>query len=213
MTPLVTIVDYGVGNLRSVARALAACGAAAKLSTSPAEIAAADRVVLPGVGAFANCVAAMQACGFVDAVRSFVAAGRPLLGICVGMQMLLDTSEEFGTHAGLGFVAGRVLAVPRTGADGLAHKIPHIGWSDLHPARNDWDGTIMAGIAPQTPCYFLHSFAAVPDRAVDRLAGCRYDGIDICAAIAKDNVSGVQFHPEKSGPAGLKILENFVFRT
>jgi glutamine amidotransferase len=126
------------------------------------------------------------------------------------MQMLLDESEEFGVTPGFGFIAGAVKAIPNTTSDGNPHKIPHIGWSGLQPSNNDWDGSLLADLNPGEACYFVHSFAASPKHKSERLADCVYNGRTICAAVRKGNLYGVQFHPEKSGPVGLKILARFI---
>ncbi len=212
MTSRLIVIDYGVGNLLSVCRAFEACGAKLELTGSADRIGAADRLVIPGVGAFGDCVAELDRRRLVGPIREFVASGRPVLGICVGMQMLLTTGEEFGEHAGLGTVPGSVRAIPSTTADGRKHKIPHIGWSALlkPAAETDWTGTILDGIAPGATCYFVHSFTAEPEDARSRLADCDYNGRRISAAIRAGNVYGTQFHPEKSGEVGLRILRNFL---
>ncbi|MBR1199482.1 imidazole glycerol phosphate synthase subunit HisH [Bradyrhizobium sp. AUGA SZCCT0158] len=206
----VIIVDYGVGNLRSVARAVTRCGATPILATTPEQVAQASIMILPGVGAFGSCVAALKAHGLAEPVLQVIASGRPVLGICVGMQMLMNESEEFGQHAGLGLISGTVKAIPNTGSDGTPHKIPHIGWNGLHPASGDWAGSIFEDVQPGEACYFVHSFAAQADHAENDLAHCEYNGRRVCAAVRKDNLTGVQFHPEKSGPVGLKILSRFI---
>ena len=134
------------------------------------------------------------------------------MGICLGMQMMLEASEEFGMHEGLGLIPGNVVAIPPTATDGKPHKIPHIGWNDLLPPTpgTDWNETILAGVSPGTAVYFVHSFAAVPASPEHRLADCDYDGRIISAAVKFGNLYGCQFHPEKSGEAGLRILKNFL---
>lgn len=212
MTNRLVVIDYGVGNLLSVCRAFEACGAKVELTGAAERIAAADRLVVPGVGAFGDCTDELNRRRLVGPILEFIASGRPVLGICVGMQMLLSVGEEFGEHAGLGVVPGRVRAIPSTTADGCAHKIPHIGWSALvkPSADTEWAGTILAGVAPGTTCYFVHSFTAEPQDARYRLADCGYNGRQISAAIRAGNVYGTQFHPEKSGEVGLRILRNFL---
>jgi glutamine amidotransferase len=206
----VTVVDYGRGNLLSVARALEHCGATVTFADEPGPVTAAERLVLPGVGAFGDAMAELARRGLDEAIHAFAATGRPFLGICLGMQLLLDVSEEFGAHGGLGLVPGAVTAVPASGADGRPHRVPHIGWNALHPANGGWDGTVLGGVAPGSSVYFVHSFAAHPDSESDRLADCDYDGVRIAAAIRRGAWTGCQFHPEKSGPVGLRIIENFV---
>jgi glutamine amidotransferase len=212
MTARVLVVDYGVGNLLSVCRAFDACGAAVELTGSAMRIAAAERVVLPGVGAFGDCVHELERRELVQPILDFISSGRPLLGICVGMQMLLEVGEEFGEHRGLGVVPGRVRAIPATRADGTPHKIPHIGWNELRKpsTSTQWDGTILDGIPEGSSCYFVHSFTAEPIEARYRLADCDYDGRCVSAALRAGNVYGTQFHPEKSGELGLRILRNFL---
>jgi glutamine amidotransferase len=210
----VALIDYGVGNLLSVSRALEAAGGKVELTSSPARIRAAERIVLPGVGAFADCMAELSRRDLVDPVLEFARSGRPMLGICVGMQILLDVGEEFGEHSGLGLIAGRVTRIPDTGIDGAPHKIPHIGWNALLP-RPDvqaWRDTIFDGVEPDSPAYFVHSFTAQPIDANHRIADADYDGRIISAAVKIGNITATQFHPEKSGAVGLKILENFVTR-
>lgn len=206
----VTIVDYGVGNLRSVSRAVVECQAEPILATKAAEVEAADMMILPGVGAFNSCINALESHGLRDAVLNVIAKGRPVLGICVGMQMLLEESEEFGRHEGIGLIPGKVNAISAIGANGRRHKIPHICWSGLQPAHSEWQGTILDQIEPGEACYFVHSHAANPENDEHWLATCDYDGLTICAAVRKGNLVGVQFHPEKSGQVGLKILNNFI---
>ena len=210
----VAVIDYGVGNLLSVSRALEHCGARVRVTSDAAAILASSRVVLPGVGAFADGIAALRAHGLDTVVRQVAAAGTPLLGICLGMQMLFDESEEFGATAGLGLIPGRVVQVPSTTTEGQPHKIPHIGWNELVlPAHRDpWEGSLLGDIDPGEAVYFVHSFMAQPASAAYRLADCSYGGIPIAAAVKRDNVLGCQFHPEKSGDVGLRVLNNFLRR-
>jgi len=205
----VTIIDYGVGNILSVRGAFDHCGAENVTTSDLSEIEKAERLVLPGVGAFGDCVAEMRAAGLVEPVLRFVQTGRPLLGICVGMQMLLDDSEEFGRHEGLGLIPGSVVAIPQTGADGQPHRVPHMGWNRLivDPSRS---GALLDGIDENAWVYFVHSFTAFPDDPSCRLADADYNGRKIAAVIGRGNVMGCQFHPEKSGEAGLSIIRNFL---
>jgi glutamine amidotransferase len=208
----VTVIDYGIGNLLSVARALAACGADVEVTGSGRSVETGERVVLPGVGAFTSCMNELRRRGLVESLLAFIASGRPFLGICVGLQMLMEVSEEFGEHPGLGLVAGRVTAIPSTTADGRPHKIPHIGWSALQPREGGaaWRGGILDAVTASDRCYFVHSFAVQPQARRVRLADCAYDGRIFCAAIRQDNIHGTQFHPEKSGKTGLNILSSFL---
>lgn len=209
MSRKVIVVDYGIGNVLSVTRALAHVGAEASLSNSPHEVEHAERLVLPGVGAFSDGMGGLDAAHLTDAVKRYAQRGRPFLGICLGMQMMLDTSFEFGTHHGLGLVPGTVVPVPQSAADGRPHKIPHIGWNGLIP-MSDWTGTPLARLPAGAGVYFVHSFMAEPSDPADRLADCDYNGRRISAVIRRGHLFGCQFHPEKSGFVGLKILENFV---
>lgn len=210
----VAIVDYGVGNLLSVSRAFEHCSARVRVTSNASEILASSRVVLPGVGAFADGIAALRAKGLDSVVQRVAAAGTPLLGICLGMQMLMDTSEEFGETAGLGLIPGRVVQIPAVTAEGYPHKIPHVGWNELTlPAhRASWSDGLLDGVEPGEAVYFVHSFMAQPVSPQHRLADCRYGGIPISAALCRSNVLGCQFHPEKSGDVGLRILTNFLRR-
>ncbi len=212
MSVPVVLVDYGVGNLLSARRALEACEADVSVTGEPQAVAAAERVVVPGVGAFGGCMTALREHGLIDALATFAASGRPYLGICVGMQMLLEASDEFGEHAGLGVIQGRVAAIPRTGADGQPHKIPHVGWSGLRRpgAAPDWADTILADVEPGEAVYFVHSFAASPGDPKHCIADCDYHGLAIAAVVGEGPVVGCQFHPEKSGPVGLRILKRFL---
>lgn len=210
MSSTVVVADYGSGNLFSVSRALEFCGATVHLCDDPASIANAERLVVPGVGAFEHVMQALRERGFDDAIRRFAETGRPFMGICVGMQMMLDYSEEFGRHEGFGFIPGKVTAIPATGSDGRPHPVPHIGWSGIHPGGRSWEGTLLETTVPGTGFYFVHSFTAAAENASDVLAAGDYDGQPIVAAVMRDNMVGFQFHPEKSGPAGLALLENFV---
>jgi imidazole glycerol-phosphate synthase subunit HisH len=208
----VAIVDYGVGNLLSVRRGLEHCGAVVAVSADRDVILAAPRVVLPGVGAFANGMRELKRLG-LDAVVSEVAARRrPLLGICLGMQMLLDESVEFGVTAGLGLIPGRVVPVPATTAEGRQQKIPHIGWATLIPSEGcfTWAGTPLQDVVGAEALYFLHSFMASPRDPADRIADALYGRVRVCAVIGRGKVFGCQFHPEKSGESGLKILRRFL---
>jgi glutamine amidotransferase len=207
----VTVVDYGLGNLFSVQRALEKCGAIVKVTSDTNVIRNSTRVVLPGVGAFGRAMDELNRLSLAGVLREFAASGRPLLGICLGMQLLLDESEEFGTRTGLAVIPGQVVPVPRTSLEGERQKIPHIGWSGLVPANggDGWADPFMAGLAPGDAVYFVHSFMAVPRVASDRVADCLYGGHRVAALVKRGNTIGCQFHPEKSGRVGLGILEAF----
>ena len=211
MTTKVTLVDYGLGNVYSVQRALEACGAEVLLSASPGEIEASDRLVLPGVGAFADGMAGLRERGLIGSILQYAATGRPLLGICLGMQMLATLSQEFGEHCGLDLIPGSVLPLPTTDVDGLTVKVPHTGWTALlRPAGMSWSDTPLEDTAEGESVYVVHSFAVNPRSGNHRLADCLYGGHRICAAIRRNRIFGCQFHPEKSGPSGLRIISRFL---
>lgn len=210
--PNITVIDYGVGNLLSVQRGLEHCGAEVVLTSDPEAVIAANRVVLPGVGAFANAMQALEERSLVPAIRELAKRGTPLLGICLGMQLLLDESEEFGLTPGLGLIPGRVVPIPIATVAGETQKIPHIGWNGLVPAegRLGWHASVLTDTAPGDATYFVHSFMSVPADPAHRVADCFYGGHRVAAVIAKDHITACQFHPEKSGEVGLKILRRFI---
>ncbi|MDP3134742.1 MAG: imidazole glycerol phosphate synthase subunit HisH [Burkholderiaceae bacterium] len=213
MSRAVTVIDYGIGNLLNVVRALQHEGAEVRIVDQATQVGTLpERLVLPGVGAFADGMAELKARGFDDLVRRYADTGRPFLGICVGAQMLLEVGEEFGEHAGLGLIPGRVQPVSPVDAAGRPHRIPHIGWSALRrpPGRDNWDRTILSRLKPDDPVYFVHSFAPVPTHDAHRLADTYYDGVRICAAVARDQIFGCQFHPERSATQGLGVLAAFL---
>ena len=208
---MIAIIDYGVGNLFSLKSSLAQLGLEAVVTADPDTIRKADRLILPGVGAFGDAMDKLVATGLVPVIRA-EAEKKPLLGICLGMQMLFDESEEFGLHKGLGLIPGRVVKIPDTDVDGHPLKVPHISWDPLYPGggRTDFSGTALAALKPGEECYFIHSYEAKPVCDEDRLADTVYGGREICAAASHGSVLGCQFHPEKSGVVGLKIIEEFL---
>jgi glutamine amidotransferase len=199
--PRVAIVDYGVGNLRSVERALASAGAEAVITPDPHVVASCDGVVLPGVGAFAPAAALLLGSGLGDAVREAAARGHPVLGVCLGFQLLFESSEEGEGGTGLGLLPGRVRRI----AAAPPLKVPHMGWNSLRLRR---PAVLTEGVEDGTRCYFVHSYAADADPR-DVVATVDYGG-EIVAICERGVVTGTQFHPEKSGPAGLRIYANLV---
>lgn len=195
----VAIIDYGVGNLRSVEKAFHAGGAEAVVTSDGRVLREADKLVLPGVGAFRACMEALNARGFDALVREHVAAGKPLLGVCVGMQMLFEESEEFGVTRGLGLLRGSVRRFP----EGL--RVPQVGWNQV-----GWRGghALAEGIEDETFFYFVHSYFCDAADEADVLGSTEY-GATYASVVARSNVCGVQFHPEKSQAAGLRLLKNF----
>ena len=210
--PEVAVIDYGLGNLLSVRRSLEHCGATVTVTSDPNTILSAPRVVLPGVGAFAHGMTELRSQGLDTVVRKVSAQGSILLGICLGMQMLLDGSVEFGNTEGLGIIPGNVVPVPPTTTSGLLQKIPHIGWNNLvlSPSFENWEESLLQEVNPREDVYFVHSFMAVPKNPKHRIANCLYGGVPVPAIIGRDNIYGCQFHPEKSGVVGLKILRRFL---
>jgi glutamine amidotransferase len=209
----VTVVDSGVVNLRNITRALEHVGGHVRIDKDPANVLRADRIVLPGVGAFASGAAELRSHHLDSALKEAALAGTPILGICLGMQLLLDWSEEDGRHSGLGLIAGGVVPVPSRAVDGSrTRKVPHIGWNALCflPHRSHRDRACLAPIRQGEYFYFVHSYMAIPKDPAVVLAQSEYGGLALNAAIAFENVIGLQFHPERSGPEGLKILEHFV---
>jgi len=202
----VTVVDYGLGNLHSVVKAVRSAGADVLLTSQPDDVRSAERLILPGVGAFADGVRGIRERALWEPLLAYIAGGRPFLGICVGMQLLLDESEEFGRHPGLGVIPGKVAAIPAE--NGL--KVPHIGWNRIYPVKEEWASSVLAPLAAGSMVYFVHSFTAVPSDDVHRLVDADYCGQRISAAVHKENVWGCQFHPEKSGELGLAVLRRFL---
>jgi len=199
VTTRICILDYGMGNLRSVEKALEHVGATATIANDAATIRAADGLVLPGVGAFPKAMEGVRELGLDELIAERRDAGVPILGICLGLQLLFDSTTELGGAAGLGLLGGEVNVLD---APGL--KIPHIGWA---PVRWEKQSRLAEGIDSETPFYLVHSFAPQPD-ADDLLGSAAYGARFACAA-ERDNVFGVQFHPEKSSAAGLRLLSNF----
>ena len=197
--PSVLVLDHGMGNLRSVEKALEHVGARATIGADPEQVRAADGLILPGVGAFPRAMERIRATGLDQLIAERAAAGTPILGICLGLQLLFGRSEELGGADGLGLLPGEVSALE---APGL--KVPHIGWA---PVRWERPSCLTAGIDSETPFYLVHSFVARPT-AEDVLGTAEY-GERFAAAAERDNVFGVQFHPEKSSAAGLRLLSNF----
>ena len=211
VTPEVTIIDYGVGNLLSVQRGFEHCGAKVVLTSDPEVILASQKIILPGVGAFPNAMEALKKLDLVPVIQELARLKKPLLAICLGMQLLMEESEEFGVTAGLGLIPGRVVAVPNKTIELNPQKIPYIGWGSLQPtdSESDWMGTLLQDNDPGDAAYFVHSFMAEPTDPKNRVAHSVYGGHIISAVIKKDQITGCQFHPEKSGEVGLRILRRF----
>lgn len=194
------LVDYGAGNLRSASRALARAGADVAVVTGPAGLRGADAVVVPGVGAFAAAMARLDAAGLLEPLREAARGGVPLIGICLGMQLLFEWSEEGGPVAGLGLVAGSVRRLP------AGVKVPHMGWNTLEACRPD---PILEGLPASPHVYFVHSYVAVPDDPATVVAETEY-GARFASIVRQGSVWGLQFHPEKSSQTGARILDNLL---
>ncbi len=205
----VAVIDYFSGNIFSITRALECLGCHVTLASTPHDILSADYCVLPGVGAFGDGISILRDKGLDVAMFDFIKTGKPFMGICLGMQLLFSTSEEFGTHNGLNFINGKVLKLP----ENLGLKVPNIGWHPLtipNGQSYDLSHTILRNFNLKSDLYFVHSFACYPSNPSEWLASTSYGGHSFCSVVRKDNVFGCQFHPEKSGPSGLSILKNFL---
>lgn len=203
---MIAIVDYDMGNLRSVAKAFEKIGAPAKATRDPDDIKNASHVVLPGVGAFRDCMKNLTDYGLVDPVVRSIESGKPFLGICLGLQLLFEEGFEFGRHKGLGIIKGKVVRFPSgMESDGAELKIPHMGWNSV---KMEKQSLLMKGIPDNSFFYFVHSYYAVPDDLPVTLTTTDY-GVTFTSSIAKDNIVACQFHPEKSQRLGLQVLKNF----
>ena len=199
---MIAIIDYGMGNLRSAQRGLEKVGAEVRVIQSPRELSGARGLVLPGDGAFGRAMENLRAAGWIEPLRQAAAEGMPFFGICVGMQLLFESSEEMGQHQGLGLFAGSVKRF--TGS----LKVPHMGWNQLK-LRANGNYSLLRGVADGGSCYFVHSYYCAPQDASINAATTDY-GIEFASIVERGNILGTQFHPEKSQTTGLKILENFV---
>ena len=212
--PKLVVVDYGIGNVFSVTRAFENIGAEVTLTSDPELIAVADRLVLPGVGAFGKAADRLRELGHDQAISQQMSSGRPFLGICVGMQLLMETGSEFGDYDGLGLLRGEVNQMSFLDEQQNPTRIPQIGWYPLKQPKGNtetpWDKTPLQNCTPNSAFYFVHSFAVEPENEDEVLALVDYAGNDVVAAVRKDNVIGVQFHPERSGPDGLTVLRSFL---
>ncbi len=198
---MIAIIDYGMGNLRSVQKAIEAVGHSATVTSDPDQIRQASKVILPGVGAFADCIANLRQTGLAEAFIEAVAAGKPCLGVCLGLQLLFDFSEEDGLHAGLGLIPGRIVRFESR--PGL--KIPHMGWNTLAIRKPN---PLLLGLEPDPSVYFVHSYYARPDDPADIVAESDYP-TPFAAMVARGNLTAAQFHPEKSQKVGLAMYANF----
>lgn len=207
----VTIIDYGIGNILSVCRALDFVGADVVLTNDPKALLNARRIILPGVGAFPDGMSKLKNLGLDDVIQEIGCRGMPLLGICLGMQMLLDHGEEFESTPGLKIISGKVIPIPNKSTDNKPIKIPHVGWNDLIQTEHQVGRhPLLRGVKLGCDYYFTHSFMAQLDQDENCDAYFQYGGHIIPAIISHENTIGIQFHPEKSGKVGLEILDKFV---
>jgi glutamine amidotransferase len=212
----ISVVDYALGNLESIRLAFAHVGVEATVTGDAAELRDAQALILPGVGAFGDAMKALEERGLVEVLHEFAATGRPLIGICLGMQLLLSHSEEFGDHAGLGLVAGKVrrFPTPELGNDGRygpGAKVPQVGWNHVNPPADRpgaWSSSPLEGVEVGAHMYFMHSYYVAPEASGDVLCETEYAGVRFCSALQRDNIVGFQFHPERSSDAGLAIYRN-----
>lgn len=202
---MIAVIDYEMGNLRSVQKAFEAVGYTATLTREPRVIADASHVVLPGVGAFGDCMANLERFDLVDSLRRTIDSGKPFLGICLGLQLLFAESEEFGAHKGLGIFQGTVKRFPASGTPDVLRKIPHMGWNTIHIEK---PSPVLEGIPSETFVYFVHSYYVAPADPAVTCTTTEY-GVSFVSSVWHNNIFACQFHPEKSQQAGLRILQNF----
>jgi glutamine amidotransferase len=207
----VVVVDCGIGNLLSVSRSVEISGLAdAVVSSNKDDILSADRLILPGVGAFDAGMSGLRERGLVDPILKITESKTPTMGICLGMQMLATLSEEFGTTSGLNLIPGKVEKIPSFGVDGVELKVPFVGWAALHPESSSVTSKSYICKLSGGAVYLVHSFQFIPDNSSHVIASYKFGGHSITAAVQNENIIGLQFHPEKSGEIGLKIIKDFV---
>ena len=210
-TQNVTIIDYGMGNLFSIQSVFQKLGVNVTVSSDPQIISNSDKLILPGVGAFQKAMEELKKRNHIEAINEFVSKGKPLMGICLGMQLLFSQSEEFGLESGLNLIPGKVIRFHKPEENSL--KIPHIGWNSINQPKNNsrtWDNTILKDLPYGTQLYFVHSYICYPDNKEYFLAETSYGSDTFCSVVNKDNIWGCQSHPEKSGSSGIRIYENFL---
>ena len=205
---IIAIIDYGVGNVKSIRNAFENQEAEVILSREREIILKADGVVLPGVGAFSHGMDNLNKYGLVEIIKDFVKTGKPLLGICLGMQMLLEESEEFGNSKGIGLIKGKVVKLQIK--QSIQYKLPHISWNEIQSQKIKWENTILDNIEENSDMYFVHTFIAEPSDENEILSITKYHNQVFCSSIKKENIYGCQFHPEKSSKNGLSIISNFI---
>lgn len=209
MSKKTVIIDYELGNLFSVQQACLHVGLDAEISHDPAKIAAADGLILPGVGAFGAAMANLRRRGIEDVLKADVRAGKPFLGICLGLQLLFTDSVEFGSQGGLDLLPGSIQRIPAH-LLGQMVRVPQIGWNRIAaPPHRDWSGTPLSHLPEGSYMYFVHSYYCQPANPADALTMTNYAGLDYCSGVQRDNVLAFQFHPEKSGPEGVEVYRSW----
>lgn len=209
--PHVAVIDYGLGNLFSIQQACAVAGLSTELATSPAPLQDADAIILPGVGAFGDAMATLRSLDLVTPIRDFAATGKPLIGICLGVQLLMTRSFEFGVHEGLGLIPGEVRPLDARADQGRRLKVPQIGWNRIcqnSASRTPWQESLLHGIDSGEFMYFLHSYVVVPESDDVVLSKTPYGDLQFCSSIQSGRVFACQFHPERSGAVGLNVYKN-----
>ncbi len=213
--PDVSIIDYGINNLKSVSKAFEKIGRTYRIIDEPDDVFSAQSLILPGIGAFGDGMNALREKGLIEPIRQRIREGTPILGICLGMQMLFTESEEFGLHRGLDLIPGRVVPFKQPDEVNIkGYKIPHMGWNELNkPGPDDnglkWVNTLLENTVEGTDVYFVHSFYPIPENREEVIATTVYGNQEFCSVAVKNNITGTQFHPEKSGEAGLNMLKEF----
>tara|TARA_B100000242_G_C42937436_1_gene434744 strand:+ start:229 stop:864 length:636 start_codon:yes stop_codon:yes gene_type:complete len=204
----ISVIDYGIGNVRSILEAFKNESADVTLTSNKSEIIKSDGLVIPGVGSFSHGMENLISYDLVDTIKEYTSSNKPLLGICLGMQLLFEESEEFGHTLGLGLIKGKVVELPTN--DNQNEKLPHVSWNEINSKNVNWDKTILENIDEGSDMYFVHSFVAQPKDTNQILSLTEYSNHHFCSSVKKDNIYGCQFHPEKSGASGLQIINNFI---
>lgn len=211
----VSIVDYGINNLKSVSKAFERIGKTYKIVDKPKDVLSAKCLILPGIGAFEDGMNGLRQRGFIEPIRKMVEENVPLLGICLGMQMLFTESEEFGLHKGLDLISGRVVSFRHPNEVNVnGYRVPHMGWNELNKPKlsnnkSKWKNTLLENTKPKSNVYFVHSFYPLVNNPEEVVATAEYGNQEFCAVVKKNNITGTQFHPEKSGEVGLNMLKKF----
>ncbi|WP_424686292.1 MAG: imidazole glycerol phosphate synthase subunit HisH [Halarcobacter ebronensis] len=203
----ISIIDYDIGNVKSIINAFIKIGIEPILTNDKQTILSSDGVILPGVGAFAHGMENLKKYELIETINDFIETKKPFMGICLGMQMLMEESEEFGLNKGLGLIEGKVIKLPIQNSNN--EKLPHVSWNEIQRNKS-WVNTIFKDIEENSDMYFVHSFIVSPRNDENILAFTEYSDYKFCSSVKKDNIYGCQFHPEKSGKIGLKIMKNFV---